>query len=87
MAFSQSGIVTTYCNFLNELRRGKTGVLHMRKQRRSDQRLCFRFTDSTIPLLPKAEISSHLPSSVTVQPDLCGTWSEITKTGFLTTRF
>ena len=24
----------------------------------ADQRLCFRFTDSTIPLLPKSEISS-----------------------------
>ena len=26
----------------------------------ADQRLCFRYTDSTIPLLPKSEISSHL---------------------------
>ena len=25
----------------------------------SDQRLCFRYTDSTIPLLPKSEISIH----------------------------
>ena len=24
----------------------------------ADQRLCFRYTDSTIPLLPKSEISS-----------------------------
>ena len=40
----------------------KTSLLHMRKQRRShgeaDQRLCFRYTDGTIPLLPKSEISS-----------------------------
>ena len=26
--------------------------------RTADQRLCFRYTDSTIPLLPKSEISS-----------------------------
>ena len=48
--------------------REKTGFLHnMRKQRRTDQlrgnreadqRLCFRYTDSRIPLLPKSEISS-----------------------------
>ena len=54
--------------------------------READQRLCFRYTDSTISLLPKYEISSLQPSSVTVQPGLCGTWSETTKTGFLTTR-
>ena len=52
----------------------------------ADQRLCFRYTDSTIPLLPKSEISGLLPSSVAVQPGLCGTWPEIPKTGFLTTR-
>ena len=50
------------------------------------QRLCFRYTDSTIPLLPKSEISSLCPSSVAVQPDLYKTWSETPKTGFLTTR-
>ena len=27
----------------------------------ADQRLCFGFTDSTIPLLPQSEISSFLP--------------------------
>ena len=42
----------------------------------ADQRLCFRFTDCTIPLLSKSKISSLLPSSVTVQPGLCRTWSE-----------
>ena len=26
--------------------------------RKADQRLCFRYTDSTIPLLPKSENSS-----------------------------
>ena len=52
----------------------------------ADQRFCFRYTDSTIPLLSKSEISSLLPSSVVVQaePVLCKTWSETPKTGFLT---
>ena len=42
----------------------------------ADQRLCFRYTDSTIPLLSKSEISSLSPSSVAVQPGLCRTRSE-----------
>ena len=58
----------------------------LRGYRAADQRLCFSYTDSTIPLLPKSEISSLQPYSVTVQPGLCGTWSETQKTGFLTTR-
>ena len=52
----------------------------------ADQCLCFRYMDSTIPLLPKSEISSLQPSSVAVQPGLCRTWSETPKTSFLTTR-
>ena len=43
----------------------------LRGNREADQRLCFRFTDSTIPLLPKSEISSFYSSSVAVQPGLC----------------
>ena len=58
----------------------------LRGNREADQRLCFRNTDSTIPLFPKSEISSLRPSSVAVQPGLCRTWSETPKTGFLTTR-
>ena len=58
----------------------------LRGNREADQGLCFRYTDSTIPLLLKSKISSLKPSSVTVQPGLCGTWSETPKTGFLTTR-
>ena len=58
----------------------------LRGNREADQRLCFRCMDSTIPLLPKSEISSHWPSCVAVQPGLCGTWSKTPKTGFLTTR-
>ena len=30
----------------------------LRGNREADQRLCFRYTDSIIPLLPKSEISS-----------------------------
>ena len=54
--------------------------------READQRLCFRYTDSTIPLLPSSEISSLWPSSVGLQPGLCRTWSKTLKTGFLKTR-
>ena len=79
---------------LNKPCRENTGFLHMRKQRRrsasryreADQRLCFRYKDSTISLLPKYKISSLQPSSVAVQPGLCGAWWETPKTGFLTTR-
>ena len=35
--------------------------------READQRLCFRYIDSTIPLLSKSKISSLKPSSVAVQ--------------------
>ena len=56
---------------------GKTNNLHRQKQsREADQRLCFRFTDSTIPLLFKSELSSFWPASVTVQGGLCWKWSE-----------
>ena len=49
-----------------ESRREKTGFLHIRKQRRrsalgnreADQRLCFSYIDSTIPIFPNYEISS-----------------------------
>ena len=36
--------------------------------RKADPRLCFRYMDSTIPLLPKSDISSLYSSSVAVQP-------------------
>ena len=57
----------------------------LRGNREADQRLCFRYRDSTIPLLSKSEISSLYSSSVAVQPGLCQTWSETPKTGFLRT--
>ena len=37
---------------------------HLRGNRDADQRLCFHYIDSTIPLLPQYEISSLYPSSV-----------------------
>ena len=43
----------------------------LRGNREADQRLCFRYIDSTIPLLPIYEISSLQPSSVAIQPGLC----------------
>ena len=58
----------------------------LRGNREADQHLCFHYTDSTIPLLPKSEISILWLSSLAVQPGLCRTRSEIPKTGFLTTR-
>ena len=41
----------------------------LRGNRESDQRLCFGYIDSTMPLLSK--------SSIAVQPGLCRTRSEI----------
>ena len=52
----------------------------------TDQGLCICYIDSTIPVLPKSEISSLYSSSVAVQPDFCQTLSETPKTCFLMTR-
>ena len=48
----------------------------LRGNREADQRLCFRYSDCIIPLLPKSEISSLSPSSVVVQAGLCQNWSD-----------
>ena len=56
----------TSCLMTHEPPHGKTNNLHRQKQRRrsasqyceADQCLCFRYTDSTISLLFKTEISS-----------------------------
>ena len=53
-----------------------TGADQLRGNREADQRLCFRYTDSTIPLLLKYKVSSLLPSSVSVQSGLCRAWSK-----------
>ena len=62
-----------------EPRYEKTNILLLRKQsnREADQRLCFRYTDTTIPPLPKSEFSNLYPSSVAVQPGLFRIRSEI----------
>ena len=68
----------------------KTGFLHMRKQRRRSavqfliSAFVFHYSDSTIPLLLTAKVKNQ--ASVTVQADLCQTWSETPKIGFLTSR-
>ena len=57
----------------------------MGSNRATDQHLCFHFTDSTIPLLPKSEVLSLYAFFVVVQLGLCRTWSETPQTGFLVT--
>ena len=52
------------------------GADQLRSNCEADQRLCFRYTDSTTPLLPKSEISSFYAFSVAAQDGLCRTWSE-----------
>ena len=51
------------------------GADQLRSNCEADQRLCFRYMNSKIPLLPKSEISSVYPSSVGAQAGLCQTWS------------
>ena len=48
----------------------------------ADQRLCFRYTDSTIPFLSKCKVTSLCPSSVLEQIGLCRTKSEPQIVGF-----
>ena len=50
----------------------------LRGNREADQRLCFHYSDSTIPPLLNSKISSFKPASVLVQVGLCRTWSETT---------
>ena len=47
------------------------GTAQLRGNPAADQRLCFRYKDSEIPLLPKSEILSLLPSYEAVQPGFC----------------
>ena len=58
----------------------------LRGNREADQRLCFRYTDSTVPPLLIPKFSRFWVSSVTVQAGLCWTWSETQIVGFLTHR-
>ena len=52
----------------------------------ADQLLCFRYTDSTIPLFSKSETLGLKPFSVAVKPGLCPACSETQKTSFLVMR-
>ena len=54
------------------------GADQLRSNCEADQRLCFRYSDGTIPLLLKSEISSFSLISVLVQVGLCRTCSETT---------
>ena len=54
------------------------GADKLRSNCKADQRICFRYMDSTISRLSKSKISSLYPSSVTVQAGLCRTYSETT---------
>ena len=49
-----------------------------RGNREADQRLCFRYSDSTFPPLLNSKISSFYLFSVLVQAGLCRTCSETT---------
>ena len=60
--------------------------LQLMHKHAANQRLYLHYIDSTIPLLPKSEISSLQPSYVAVQPSLFRTWWETQKSGFLMTR-
>ena len=51
-----------FCLFENK------GTDQLRSKCEADQRLCFRYTDSKIPLLLISKISSFQPASVTVFP-------------------
>ena len=59
------------------------GADQLRSNCEADQRFCFRYTDSTLSLLIKYEISSFYAASGTVHVGLCQSWLEIPKTGFL----
>ena len=61
------------------------GADQLRSNCEADQRLCFCYTDSSIPPLLISKISSLL-SSVTVQASLCQTGSETLKTGLPASR-
>ena len=50
----------------------------LRGNREADQHLCFRYSDSTLPLLLNSKISSFQPASIAVQAGLCRTRLEAT---------
>ena len=48
----------------------------------ADQRLSFCYIESTIPLLPKSEISNLQPSSLAAKTGFCLIWSETPENRF-----
>ena len=54
------------------------GADQLRGNRKADQCLCFRYTDSILTLLLKSEILSFKPVSLTAQTGLCQTCSKTT---------
>ena len=54
------------------------GADQLRGNREADQRLCFRYSNSTFPPLLNSKFSSFYLFSVLVQVDLCQTCSETT---------
>ena len=58
------------------------GADQLRGNREADQRLCFCYSDSSIPLLLKSEVSSFWLFSVLLQTGLCQTCSETTHCWF-----
>ena len=52
----------------------------------ADQRLCFRYSDSTTRPLPKSEISNLYLSTALVQAGMCRTLLETPNTDFLASR-
>ena len=56
------------------------------ENKEADQHFCFHYTESTLPLHFKHEISSFKPASVTVQAGLYLTWLENLIAGFLMQR-
>ena len=55
----------------------------LRSNCQADQRLCFGYMDSAMPLLLISKISSFWTGPVTVQAGLYQTWSETQIVGFL----
>ena len=59
------------------------GADQLRNHCEADQRLCFRHTDTTFPLLSKSKVPSLHSHCVTEQAGLCRTWPRGYKTFFM----
>ena len=92
MRLIDGDILLGFYNMSHVMRKPVYSICEQQRRRsacasaQSDQRLCFRFLDSTVQLISISEISSRHLVSVAAQAGLCLTWSETPKTGFLVTR-